>query len=189
MWRAIQAVARYICLCVCVCGDMYILWVHRPYVPDIQIWKSYYLSTCAHSYFDCSECCPPKGNVATLFVHVVEVFMQREKLPHTDLSCWLRGSGFYKAGDRCPAWGSNSDTSFDVLWVNHGTGIVMVLGWISPAQNFRFWSCNLFDSVFLRLKKLLQNCLWNHLLVKGETIAKSNWGQHNPTVSEQHFTL
>lgn len=34
--------------------------------------------------------------MAALFVHVVEVLMQREKVLYTTLGCWLGGSCFYK---------------------------------------------------------------------------------------------
>ena len=34
--------------------------------------------------------------MAALFVHMVEVLMQREKVLYTTLGCWLRGSRFYK---------------------------------------------------------------------------------------------
>ena len=51
-------------------------------------------NTCVYSHLDCIEDSLPEGDMAALFVHVVEVFMQREKVLYTALGCWPGGSCF-----------------------------------------------------------------------------------------------
>ena len=53
-------------------------------------------NTCVYSHLDCVENSLPEGDMAALFVHVVEVLVQREKVLYTALCCWFGGSCFCK---------------------------------------------------------------------------------------------
>ena len=53
-------------------------------------------NTCVYSHLDCIEDSLPEGDMAALFVHMVEVFVQREKVLYTALGCRLGGSCFCK---------------------------------------------------------------------------------------------
>ena len=53
-------------------------------------------NTCVYSHLDCVEDSLPEGDMAALFVHVVEVFVQRKKVLYTALGCRPGGSCFCK---------------------------------------------------------------------------------------------
>ena len=53
-------------------------------------------NTCVYSHLDCIEDSLPEGDMAALFVHMMEVLVQRKKVLYTALCCWLGGSHLCK---------------------------------------------------------------------------------------------
>ena len=64
-------------------------------------------NTCVYSHLDCVEDSLPEGDMAALFVHMVEVLVQREKLLYTTLGCRLGGSRFCKVRGHMKINGKN----------------------------------------------------------------------------------